>query len=167
MFPTLAQIVEEATNKFNIDDLYGLIKEHLENLTVQIQDYFPNECSKSFSLTINPFNTSIYDVPEAAEEEFIDLKNNFEAKSWFGELQLQEFWVKTFPKFKVLSEIALRNLLPFPTTYLCETAFSQLLHLKSKYRNKLNVEDDLRCAISTTENRIKLLAEKLQYQPSH
>ena len=81
MFPTLAQIIEEATNKFNIDDLYGLINEHLENLTVQIQDYFPNECSKSFPLTINPFNTSKSDVPEAAEEEFIDLKNNFEAKS--------------------------------------------------------------------------------------
>ena len=98
MFPTLAQIIEEATNKFNIDDLNGLIKEHLENLTVQIQDYIPNECSKSFSLTINPFYTSVSNVPEAAEEEFIDLKNNFEAKSWFGELQLQEFWVKTFPK---------------------------------------------------------------------
>ena len=68
MFLTLAQIIEEATNKFNIDDLYGLIKEHLENLTVQIQDYSPNKCSKSFSLTINPFNTSVYGVIEAPLE---------------------------------------------------------------------------------------------------
>ncbi|XP_068226334.1 zinc finger BED domain-containing protein 5-like [Palaemon carinicauda] len=167
MFPTLAQFVEEAANEINIDDLYGLIQEHLENLTVQIRSYFPDECCKSFSLTINPFNASVTDVPEAAEEEFIDLKINFEAKSWFGELQLQEFWAKSFQKFPVISEIAIRNLLPFPTTYLCEAAFSQLLILKNKYRNQLNVEDDLRCAISTKEPRIELLAKKLQYQPSH
>ena len=167
MFPTLAQLVEEAANEIDIEDLYGLIQEHLKNLTVQIRKYFPDECSKSFSITINPFNASVSDVPEAAEEEFINLKNSFEAKSWFGELQLQEFWSKNFQKFPVISEIAIRNLLPFPKTYLCETAFSQLLILKNKYRNKLDLEDDLRCAISTTEPRIELLAKKLQYQPSH
>ncbi|XP_068234181.1 zinc finger BED domain-containing protein 5-like [Palaemon carinicauda] len=167
MFPTLAQFVEKAANEINIDDLYGLIQEHLENLTVQIRSYFADECCKSFSVTINPFNASVSDVPEPAEEEFIDLKNNFEAKSWFGELELQEFWAKCFQKFPVISEIAIRNLLPFPTTYLCEAAFSQFLILKNKCRNQLNVEDNLRCAISTTEPRIELLEKKLQYQPSH
>ena len=73
MFPTLAQLVEEAANEIDIEDFYGLIQEHLKNLTVQISKYFPDECSKSFSLTINPFNVSVSDVPEAAEE-FIDLK---------------------------------------------------------------------------------------------
>ncbi|XP_068234327.1 zinc finger BED domain-containing protein 5-like [Palaemon carinicauda] len=114
MFPTLAQLVEKAANE--IDDLYGLISEQLENLTVQIRSYFYDECYKSSSLTINPFNASVSEVPEAAEEEFIDLKNNFEAKSWFGELQLQEFWAISVQKFPVISEIAIRNLLPFPTT---------------------------------------------------
>ena len=97
--------------------LYGLIQEHLENLTGQIRSYFPDECCKSFSLTINLFNASVSDVPEVAEKEFIDLKNNFEAKSWFGELQLQEFWAISFQKFPIISEIATSNLLPFPTTY--------------------------------------------------
>ena len=68
-------------NKIDIEVLYGLIQKHLKNLTVQIRKYFPDKCSKFFSLTINPFNTSVPDVPEAAEEEFIDLKNSFEAKS--------------------------------------------------------------------------------------
>ena len=58
----------------------------------------------------------------------------------------------------------MRNLLPFPTTYLWETAFSQLLILQNKYRNKLDEEDDLRCAISTTEPRIELLAKKTTIQ---
>ena len=143
-----------------------MIQEHLENLTVQI-NYFLDECSKSFSLTINSFHASVSDVPEAVEEEFIDLKNKFEAKSWFGKLQLHKFWAKSFQKFPVILEIAIRNLLRFPITYLCKAAFSQLLILKNKYRNPLNVEDDLRCAITTTEPRIQLLAKKLQCQPSH
>ncbi|XP_068213297.1 zinc finger BED domain-containing protein 5-like [Palaemon carinicauda] len=114
MFPTLAQFVEEAANE--IDDLYGLIQELLENLIVQIRSYFHDEFYKSSSLTINPFNASVSEVPEAVKVEFIDLKNNFEAKSWCGELQLQEFWAKTFQTFQVISEIAIRNLLPFPAT---------------------------------------------------
>ena len=74
MFPTLAQFVEEAANEININDLNGLIQEHLEHLTVQIRSYFPDKCCKSFSLTINPFNASVSDVPETAEKEFINLK---------------------------------------------------------------------------------------------
>ena len=133
MFPTLAQLVEESANEIDIEDLYSLIKEHLKKFSNQIRKYFPDECSKTFLLTINPFNASISDVPEAAQEEFIALKNSFEAKSWFNGLQLQEFWARNFQKFPSISEIAIRNLLPFPTTYLCETAFSQLLVLKKKY----------------------------------
>ncbi|CAB4060784.1 unnamed protein product [Lepeophtheirus salmonis] len=52
------------------------------NSTVQIRKYFPDECSKSFPLTINPFNASVSYAPEAVKEELIGLKkNSFEAKS--------------------------------------------------------------------------------------
>ena len=84
MFPTLAQVVEEAANEVDMKELCSLIQEHLKNLTFQIKKYFPDECSKFFSFIINPFNGSVSDVPEVAE--------GFEAKSWFNELQLQEFW---------------------------------------------------------------------------
>jgi hypothetical protein len=165
MFPILAQLVEE---KWPIILTSQTCIEHLKNLSIQLRKYFPDECSKTFLITINPFNASISDVPEAAQEEFIALKNCFEAKSWFGGLQLgTRILGKNFQNFPVISKIAIKNLLAFPTTYLCETAFSQLLILKNKYRNKLDVEHDLRCAISTTEHRIELLAKKLQHQPSH
>ena len=133
MFPILAQFVGESSDGIKIDELYGLMKMHLENLIVQIRSYFPDEYCTSFPLTINSFNASVSDVPEAAEEELIDLKNSFEAKSWFSELQLQEFWAKSFQKFPVVAEIAIRNLLPFPTTYLCEDVFSQLPIHKNRY----------------------------------
>ena len=60
-------------------------------------------------------------------------------------------------------------LLPFSSTYLCESAFSTLVIIKSKSRNKLsNVEADLRCALTNTiKPRIKQLVASKQKQKSH
>ena len=69
--------------------------------------------------------------------------------------------------YPVLSEIALRLILPFPTTYLCETSFSSLLVIKSKYKSRLVAKDDLRCALAKTAPRISDLARKKQAQSSH
>ena len=52
-------------------------------------------------------------------------------------------------KFKFTKNI-LTNLLPFPTTYLFESSFSTLLQIKTSSRNKLKVENDLRCALTNT-----------------
>jgi hypothetical protein len=60
----------------------------------------------------------------------------------------------------------LKILLPFPTTYECEVLLSSLLQIKTKHRSWLNVEDDLRCALSSTSPRIKKLAVEKQAQPS-
>ena len=39
-------------------------------------------------------------------------------------------------KFPRLCEKALSTLIPFATTYLCDTAFSALLSIKTKFRNR-------------------------------
>ncbi len=164
MFPTLEETLEECTDEI---EMHGPIKEHLRSLIVEITHYFPDINDKSFNLTINPFSVNVYDVQESAQEEFIELSNSIVAKTDFVKLSIDEFWVKCQVDFPLLANMAIRNLLPFPTTYLCETAFSQLLIIKNKNRNKLNVEEDLRCALSITSPRINLLSKKLQYQPSH
>ena len=132
MFPTLAQIIEEATNKFNIDDLYGLIKEHLENLTVQLQDYFPNECSKSFSLTINPFNTSVSDVPEAAEEEFIDLKKQFWSKIMVWWTATTRVLGKNFPKIRSIIRNCTKESIAVPNNILVWNSIFPASHPKKQ-----------------------------------
>ena len=53
------------------------------------------------------------------------------------------------------------------STYMCEAAFSTLVAIKTKYRNKLEVEGDLRCALSGIKPHIKELVAKKQYQVSH
>ncbi len=42
-----------------------------------------------------------------------------------------------------------RVMLPFSTVYLCETAFSALVTIKTKARNRLNVHQDLRLAVTS------------------
>jgi hypothetical protein len=58
------------------------------------------------------------------------------------------FWIYIKSEYPKLSEIALSTLLPFASTYLCETVFSALTIIKNKYRTKFNVESDLRVAVS-------------------
>ena len=61
----------------------------------------------------------------------------------------------------------LRVIVPFASTCLCETGFSALVHIKSKARNQLNIEDDMRLSISKTQPRISKLASDIQQQNAH
>ena len=63
------------------------------------------------------------------------------------------------------SELAFRILLRFATTYLCESDFSALAHIKMKVRNQRKVEDDMKLALLNTKPRIPKLALQLQSQP--
>lgn len=56
--------------------------------------------------------------------------------------------VKCSAKLSTITIIVLRNLIGFSTTYLCEWAFSTLIFFLNKYRNKLNIESDLRVKLS-------------------
>ena len=67
-----------------------------------------------------------------------------------------------------LSKIILRLLLPFPTTYRCEAAFSILVNVKTKSRNRLKtVTHDMRVALSKTVPDIVELSKMKQAHPSH
>ena len=141
------------------------VKEHLEILEEEISRYFHNLPDTPFALARSPFTIRVEEVHENAQEEFIELITSDAAKIYFSSMSVTKFWIKSLQSNPVLSEIALRPILPFPTTYLCETGFSNLLVIKSKYR--LVAENDLRCALSKTAPRISDLARKKQAHPSH
>ena len=62
----------------------------------------------------------------------------------------------------------MNKLLPFCTTYLCESTFSTLTYIKSKYRSTLiNVENLLRSALTQTEPRFNYLCKNKQSHSSH
>ena len=109
----------------------------------------------------NPFIHKVEDVPKAIQEEFTELTNDFFAKDEFHYCKLEEF---SNPRIGIQ---ALNILVPFSSTYLCECGFSALLTIKSKARNRLHVQSDIRYALSTILPDVEKLVAKKQGHPSH
>ena len=66
------------------------------------------------------------------------------------------------PGYPDVSTYVVTFLLPFESTYLCESGFLPLLNVNSKQRNRLEaVESNLCCALSeTTPNSEKFVSDK-------
>ncbi|CAK1586304.1 unnamed protein product [Parnassius mnemosyne] len=77
-----------------------------------------------------------------------------------------EFWSSVSHEYRAISFAPLRVLLPFTTSYLCETVFSAVSVIKNKYKSKINVEKKMCVAISKLEPRFeKLCSEKQAHSP--
>ncbi|CAI6348045.1 unnamed protein product [Macrosiphum euphorbiae] len=72
-------------------------------------------------------------------------------KNIFNDKKLIDFWLIVQNDQNKLAEKALRHLIPFCTTYRCEQAFSTYCYMKHKYRNRLNIDADLRVIISSMQ----------------
>ena len=103
----------------------------------------------------NPFRIKEDILSEELHEEFLEMKCNSNAKDDFEAMPFNNFWAKYLHIYKNVGSVAIRTLLPFSSTYLCESGFSALVSMKTKFRNKLECEADLRCALSSTKPRIK------------
>jgi hypothetical protein len=54
------------------------------------------------------------------------------------------FWMLRAAKaFKIAHEEAVKKLMPFATTYLCDQGFSTLMNIKTKQRNRVDPEDSI------------------------
>ncbi|KAI6659464.1 Protein ZBED8-like [Oopsacas minuta] len=147
-----------------------IISEHLTALGEEFSHYYPEWKDSDLKLPRNPFTFSPQAIPDdndRAQEELIDLINDGSAKELFESEELSTFWCSMEESYPLLAEIILKRLLPFPTTYLCESGFSALLQIKTSTRNKLKVEDDLRCALTNTDPEIQDLVKDKQLHPSH
>jgi hypothetical protein len=51
--------------------------------------------------------------------------------------------------------------------YLCEKTFSAVVAIKSKYRSRLQLQSDLRVAVSAIQPRMSHLVSNMQAHPSH
>ena len=65
----------------------------------------------------------------------------------FTSQTLSEFWLSVERQYPLLGQKAMGILIPFATSYLCETGFSAVAALKTKYRSQLNIEQELRVAV--------------------
>lgn len=151
-----------------------IITIHLDNLSKKIKHYFGESLdgSNPFHFIISPFTISIEElnsasIPFSLIEQLLDLSSNIALKVLFPTLSLPHFWCKMLEPYPEVAQYAIKLLLPFASTWSCETGFSALTAMKYKTRNRLNVENDLRLALSNISPRIDTLCGNLQSQPSH
>ncbi|XP_071033014.1 protein FAM200C [Parasteatoda tepidariorum] len=154
-----------------LNNLKNEICEHLEVLQVSFEKYFNwDGINIKDELWIrNPFLCDIdcIDDMNLAKDEIIDLKANSLLKMDFDSKTLGEFWSSLREAYPLLAKRAMAAIIPFATVYPCEAGFSTLVTIKTKHRNRLKVEHDMRVALSKTIPQFNLLIKEKQQQPSH
>jgi len=150
------------------DRITPIIVSHLAHLQGYFREYFP-ELENSHLIWIrDPFAAEVRaHLDLKSQEELIEMSNDGGMKIKFSSLPLSEFWLYSRTEYPALAEKALKCLLPFSTTYLCETGFSTLKVLKTKHRAHLQVDNDMRLALTNIKPRIDKLCKSHQAHPSH
>ncbi|XP_071040604.1 zinc finger BED domain-containing protein 5-like [Parasteatoda tepidariorum] len=128
--------------------LFATIENHLAMITRNFKKYFPadDKLIASYEWVSNLFHKTPEGLSIHEEEKFIDFTKSGKTKIQFSIKSLFEFWAGD--DFSALKTGAIRVLLTFSTSYLCETGFSAVTSLKTKYRSRLNIETELRVTIS-------------------
>ncbi|GFS94719.1 zinc finger BED domain-containing protein 5 [Trichonephila clavipes] len=121
----------------------------------------------SYEWVRDPFQNTPEGLSTTEEESFIDFTSSGEIKRQFCNKTLFQFWAEVDDEFSELKTKAFRILLPFSTSYLCETGFSAVAALKTKYRSQLNIEKELRVSISNIKPSFENLCSARQAHGSH
>ena len=113
------------------------ITKHLSELGAQLCKYFP-ETDDTNNWIHYPFHA----LPQNQNCKRGSVKIQFNQKL------LSDFWIGLRSRYPALANCTVKTLMPFATTYLCESGFSALTSMKTKYRHRLCVEKDLRLRLS-------------------
>ena len=141
-------------------NLSSAILAHLTNLKKEFLTYFPEISNVDLELVRKPFSIPLEKVCDDLQDELIDLRNDSGCKDMFDSLSVCEFWARVCASCPRVAKVCMKVLLPFSTTYLCESGFSTLLHMKTKAWNRLDAADGIRYALSLTSPRTEALVDK-------
>ncbi|GFW30924.1 zinc finger BED domain-containing protein 5 [Trichonephila clavipes] len=121
----------------------------------------------SYEWDKDPFQNTPEGLSNTEEEIFINFTSSREIKRQFCNETLFHFWAEVDDEFSALKTKAFCILLQFSTSYLCETGFSAVTALKTKYRSQINIEKELRVSISNTKPSFESLCSARQAHGSH
>ncbi len=154
MFPTFSG---HLGNKEPGPSLSQLICDHIALLSAEFERYFPNASDPRIDKkwVRDPFANVPREssIPLHEEHQLIEIANDGGLKSMFQTSSLAGFWSKTKTEYPEIAARALKCLLPFPTSYLCEVGFSALTATKTKLRSRLEMCNMLRVSLSPISPR--------------
>lgn len=165
MFPLLDNFLTE--NEIGTENITSTVLNHIQQLSHYFHEYFGDDDVSLFDWIRNPFQCLLTDLTGREQEELAELSSDRTLQLQFSRTSLSSFWLSCAQEYPLLSSKAVDVLLPFSTTYLCEKAFSAVTAIKTKYRARLDIEDDVRVCLSRIEPRLNILCSDKQAQPSH
>ena len=150
IFPTLADYVRDTSKRQQ--DLKTCILNHLAQLNRLFSEYFSSNDVNESKWIRNPFasdlDISSVNLSCTEQEQLVDISCSSSLRDSFKTSSGVDFWAHVCHIFPAIGKKAIKMLLPFPTTYLCEQTFSALASIKTKARNCLEVENSLRLSVS-------------------
>ena len=149
-------------------ELKQAISMHLDELSKSLDGYFPTR--ESYPAWVRqPFAFSVdeADVNDEYLDEIIELQQSQVQQQLFRTATLSTFWCHQIVAYPLLAKKALGILTPFVTTYLCEQSFSKMVDIKTKKRNRLCFENDMRVALAKVKPRISKIVSEMQEQKMH
>ena len=169
MFHCFTEITENTQCDLILNS--NLVSQHLELLEKKFEQYFPKENDPriGFLWVMDPFlhfesETNLQSLSISEQDR---LATDPSLKELFKNLSFDEFWLKASSEYEELSKKAVIKLIQFPSTYLCEQAFSSMTTIKTRQRSRLGLEAPLRLAVSKITPRIEMLVNEMQPQNSH
>uniref|UniRef100_A0A3P8XE49 DUF4371 domain-containing protein n=1 Tax=Esox lucius TaxID=8010 RepID=A0A3P8XE49_ESOLU len=140
MFPSLADFITDAGTSHDFSSLFQSASEHLSAMREEFATYFKEDYC-SFAWVRDPFVCTANELSIDMQEQLIELKSDSRLKELFTSCPLSSFWAALMQEYPQLCDIALKILLPFASTYLCEAGFSKMTALKTKYHVAPRIED--------------------------
>lgn len=167
MFPCFNDFINE--NNIDIYTFKNIISNHIEKLKKNFSRRFEDFPENYLGWIRDPFSFDICSstLQISEKEQLIELISDYTLRNQFKTQPCQKFWLSVEKQYPVLCKNAIRVLIQFASTYLCETGFSKLVSIKTKYRSRLNPEDDMRIAISNIHPNIDEIIRNLQPHTSH
>ena len=148
-------------------DLRSVFVQHLSTVEWKFAQYFPEDLSSNKWIRdpyVQPIPSSF---TEEEKEDYIDLTCDSSLKRTFNSANLTHFWISVNDEYPALTKKALRVLVPFATSYLCEAGFSAMAVIKTKYRSRINVKREMRVAVLKILPRFHDLCKNKQAHTSH
>ena len=113
------------------------IVKHLSKLGVQLRRNF-SEADDTNNWIGYPFHTlPPVPLPISEQESLIEIATSGSVKMDFYQKPMADFWIGLHSEYPALANRAVKTLIPFATTYLCESGFLALTSMKTKYRHRL------------------------------
>ena len=149
-----------------------LVHDHLSQLSKEFEHYFPTtkDPQTGKEWIRNPFVNKPGEstLPMLEEDQLLEITNDSGLKSMFETTSdLHTFWIKVKVEYPETATKALRSLLPFPTSYLCEAGFSAVTATKTRSRSRLDISHTLQVSLSPITPRWDHLVAEKHAQGAH